>query len=129
MMVRRVAWRRDRTNARDDLALALDEVEPSGLLDRHKIVREITACRALVGMRRVLVLALLHHVSGVRKRRSKVSLRVARRVSAGMIEMQMTVDDEGDVVDPNAHLSQAVLESRRSRRSAIFDSVDVVELV
>src|SRR5438045_4553791 len=108
-MVRRVARRRDRANARDDLALALDEVEPSGLVYRHKVVREITAGRALVRMRRVLVLALLHQIPSVRKGRNNHALRVARGVSACVIEVQMTVDDERDVVDADAELPQTVL--------------------
>ena len=41
-MVRRVARRRDRANARDDLTLAVDEIEQPSLLQRYEIVREVT---------------------------------------------------------------------------------------
>ena len=52
----------------DDLALAVDEIEPAGLGERHEVVREVARRGALVRVRRAVVLAALHDVARVRER-------------------------------------------------------------
>src|SRR5262245_65751854 len=68
LMVRRMSRCRNAPSARDDLPVALDEVDQPRLDQRDEVVREITRRRALIRVRRVLVLATLHHVAGVGER-------------------------------------------------------------
>ena len=45
-----------------------------------------------------------------------------------MIEVQVRVDDDPDVLRPNAKLRESILEQRASVRAGVLDAVDVVEL-
>src|SRR5690242_863626 len=53
---------------------------------------------------------------------------MAKGVSAGMIEVQMAVDDHLDVARRDPELRESIFETRRSLLATILDAIDVVEL-
>src|SRR3954468_19902684 len=128
-MPRDVARRADGANTGGNLPLAIDEVEAFRLSDRHEIVREVAARRPLVRVRGELVLAALHDIAGLWKRGADFAARRTQGVAAGVVEVQMGIDDECNVLGAHAEVEQPVLERRGSALTAILDTVDVVELL
>src|SRR6266581_4184030 len=59
----------DHRDAGDDLAIAVQELPLTHVRDRREILLEVTRACPLVGPHRILVLAALHEVLGLRKRR------------------------------------------------------------
>src|SRR3954466_823166 len=126
-MPRDVARRADGANTGGNLPLAIDEVEAFRLSDRREIVREGAARRPLVRVRGELVLAALHDIAGLWKRNADFAARRTEVFAAGVVEVQMGIDDERAVLGANPDVEQAVLECRRSALAAILDTVNVVE--
>src|SRR6476659_3054688 len=93
LVIRHVTGCGDNANALHDVAFACDEVELSGIAHRHEVVREVARGRSLVGVRGELVLSRLHHVPGLRERRTYLTVRGASGVAARVVEMQVRVDD------------------------------------
>src|SRR3954454_15833026 len=125
-MPRRVAGRMERANAGQNLALTLYEVESGRFGDGNEVVREIAPRGALVGVSSKLVLAALNDVPRVRKRKANIAIRIANGVAAGVVEVEMGVDDECDVFRSYADVEKPVLEPCRSALPAILYSVDIV---
>ena len=62
-------------DAGQDLAVALEQPELPGLVHRLEVVREVARPGPLVGVRRELELAALHHVGGVGERQPDLARR------------------------------------------------------
>ena len=99
---------RDPADAGQDFGVAVDQLE------RHarEVVWQVTARGALIGVRGKVQLAALHDVACVRKCES-----LARQVAAGVIEMQVRVDDPADVVGTVSQFGQRVFELRPAVRA------------
>src|SRR5690349_6020439 len=92
--MRRVPRCWEDANARHDLLLSTHKIEPVGLGEWNEVVGEIASRRALVGVRRILVLATLHDVARIGESGPHRTRVVAKRIPAGVIEVQMRVDHE-----------------------------------
>ena len=92
-------------------------------------MREVARRRALVRVRRVFVLPLLHHVARLGKCRDDIALGIASGVSTGVIKVQMRIDHERDVRRLIAKLPQSVLQLRGVALAAILHAIDIVEFL
>src|SRR5690348_7038280 len=100
----RMPRRVHRADPRDDLVLALDEIVSIRFGEGDEVVREIAAGRTLVRVGSELVLALLNDVFRINERWTEAAVRFEHQVAAGMIEVQVGVDDERDVFRTNAKI-------------------------
>ena len=99
-----------------------------GLADRHKVVGEVAPGRALVGVRRVVVLPRLHDVSRLGEGEPNGAIPIPVRVAAGVVEVEMGVDDDRHVLGPESRRVQAIFQRRAVVGAGVFDAVDVLEL-
>src|SRR5689334_10966635 len=103
-MPRRVPGRVHRPNSGDDLALPLDEIVSVRLGERDEVVWEVTPGRTLVRVGRELVLARLNDVPRVHECWTETAVGLEHQIAAGVIEVQVRVDDERDVFGTNAKI-------------------------
>src|SRR6476619_5746750 len=94
LMVWGVAGRRNAANSGDDLLVAVDEIDEPRLDQRNEVVREVAGRGALVGVRGILVFATLHHIASLGEGPLNRTVLGTSRVPAGVVEVQMAVDDE-----------------------------------
>src|SRR5438067_1873713 len=119
----RVARCMDGADAGNDLAIALDEIEPVRLGERHEVVREVAAGCPLVRVRREPVLPPLDDVPRLRERWANAAVAVAHGVATGVVEVEVSIDDQCHVLGPEADVEEAVLECRRSALASVLDAV------
>ncbi len=125
----RVARSRHHANALYYIALAQHQLELPRCLDRQIVAIEVAGRCALVRVQRVVVLAALDEVPRLRKRELELSIGVEPGVAAGVIKVEMRVDDDADVLRPHTGLTQSVLEQSLAFRALVLDAVDVLELL
>src|SRR5688500_8385835 len=104
--MRGVSGCRDDAHPGDDLLLPADYLEASGGADGLPVVREIARRGSFVGVRRPVQLALLHDVARVAKAQPDVAPLILPGVAAGVVEMQVAVDDERNVVHRKSELRE-----------------------
>src|SRR5262249_39405061 len=73
------------------------EIESPGRIDGIEVFALIRGADPLVVRAGELELAPLHDVTRVRKGRNDLTSRVGRRVAAGVVEVEMRVEDDIDV--------------------------------
>src|SRR4029078_1674925 len=117
LMVWGMAGRWNAANAGDDLPVPFDEIDQPRLDQRNEVVREVACRRALVGVRGILVFAALHHIACVGEGPLDRTVRGTSRVPAGVVEVQMAVDDEGYVGRLETLRHEPVLEVRLRARA------------
>src|SRR2546425_4062481 len=97
--------------AGNKLGIAIQELPLTHMRDRREIFLEVTRTCPLVGPHRILVLAALHEVFSLRKRRHDLVV-LAHGISPAVIEVQVRVDDHVDVLMREANPFQRVFERR-----------------
>ena len=98
------------------------------LAERLEVRREIARRRPLVRVRRPLILAALHHVPRVRKRRrdrDRPDVLVVLPPAWSKCRWLLITSTTSSGATPSC--AQTVLETRRPRRAGVLDAVDVVE--
>src|SRR5207253_2373738 len=108
----RVALHAIEANARKYFDGLIDELELARSLEGRVVVGQIAAAGSLVRCDRVLPLAALEYVARARKGRDDPTV-VAVGVAAGVVEMQVRIDDKGDLVGPDAERLQLVQQPWR----------------
>ena len=100
-------------DAGQHLAVALDELEDAGLLERHEILRQIARAVPLVRVRRVFPLRPPDEIAGARKPRPQ-RIAVTHGETTGVIEVKMGGNDDVDVRGGEASLRKRVVEIPRT---------------
>src|SRR5687768_951494 len=107
--MRGVAGCRQDADSGNDLLLSAHDLEAPRGADRLPVIREIARRGSFVGVRRPVQLALLHDVARVAEAQPDLTALVLPRVAAGMVEMQVAVDDERNVVHRKSELREPLL--------------------
>src|SRR5882672_4653573 len=124
-----VAGRRNDLDSLHDFPFARHELDFLGHFQRREISLEVARRGALVGMHCVVVLAPPHNVGRVRKADLERTVGSVAGVAAGVIEVEMGIDDDRDVRRLDAYFLEAILEQSRSVGALILEPVDVLELL
>ena len=116
-----------------DLAIPFYQIEAIRFNDRFPVAPEVARAGSLVRVRSPMVLAFLHHISRIRKRRPHRARRIDVRIATRVIEVQVRVDHERYVGHTMAGRDDRVLEIRARdalvvQRTRVLESIDVVEL-
>src|SRR5438552_1407108 len=110
-MMSRMPFGHYHTHAGNQFSFSVHKLPLVHMRDRRKVFAPVTRARALVRPRRLFVLAALHKVFGSRERRDYCSV-LPNRVAAGMIEVQMCVDDHVNVFGLKALHLQGIPKRR-----------------
>src|SRR5712664_2696799 len=116
---------RDPANPPQDLRFAVDQLEGHAL----EVVGEITAGRALIGMLRELELTTLDDVTRLREGQADLPRWIAVGVAAGVVEMQVGIDDPAHVVRLVAQFAERVLQAGAAISAGVCDAVDVAKFL
>src|SRR2546423_2708231 len=123
-----VTRRRDDPDAFHDLLFTSDEFDFVRRFERRVVAIEVAGGCPLIGMRGVLVLPALDDVGRVWKADLDLTVRPQTGVAAGVIEVEVCVNDEDDVGRSNAYVRQAILQHRQMTAAFVLESIDVLEL-
>ena len=108
----------------DHLRRSLDRA-----VGRIEVVRQIARRGALVTAAREIQIARLDDIARPRERDLDVPARRAPGVPAGVVEMQMRIDDPPDVLRRVPEPGERIFQPRASVRARVLDAVDVPELL
>src|SRR2546422_155907 len=97
--------------AGNKLGIAIQELPLAHMRNRREILLELTRACSFIGPHRILVLAALHEVLGLRKRRHDLVV-FAHGIPPAVIEVQVRVDDHVDVLMREAEPFQRAFERR-----------------
>src|SRR2546426_6567690 len=97
--------------AGNKLGIAIQELPLAHMRNRREILLEVTRACSFIGPHRILVLAALHEVLGLRKRRHDLVV-FAHGIPPAVIEVQVRVDDHVDVLMREAEPFQRAFERR-----------------
>src|SRR2546423_4914130 len=124
-----VTRRRDDPDAFHDLLFTSDEFDFVRCFERRVVAIEVAGGCPLIGMRGVLVLPALDDVGRVWKADLDLAVRPQTGVAAGVIEVEVGVNDEDDVGRSDAYVRQAILQHRQMTAAFVLQSVNVLELL
>ena len=111
LMAAGMAFRDDHRHAGQHLRIAVQKFPSLHMRDRREVLPPVAHARPFVRARRVLEFAALHKVFGPWKRRHHLIV-LADGIAAGVIEMQMRVDDHMNVFGPKTPGLQGVAKRR-----------------
>src|SRR5260370_36745844 len=113
----------DPANPAQDLRFAVDQLERHAL----EVVGEITTRRALIGVLREVELTTLDDVTRLREGQSDLPGWITVVVAAGVVEMEVGIDDPAHVVRRVPHLAERILQAAACVRACVLDAVAVAE--
>ena len=97
---------------RNDFVIVVLHLQLARLRKRPPVLRQITRSIAFRRLFRMFPFSARNEVTCVGKRRHDLTVGVERRVAAGMVEMQMRVENDGDVFGQDARLQPKRLGQR-----------------